>query len=91
MEGAKADTLVHVPGAESLQGLQKVVGEGNGAVRGGMRVRLLARFGEKDHRTFPPKARGITEEETGHIAFLAIYRLERHNQYNRNTFLYQNC
>ena len=26
-----------------------------------------------------------------HIAFLAIYRLERHNQYNRNTFLYQNC
>ena len=26
-----------------------------------------------------------------HIAFLAIYRLERHNQYNGNTFLYQNC
>ena len=26
-----------------------------------------------------------------HIVFLAIYRLERHNQYNRNTFLYQNC
>ena len=26
-----------------------------------------------------------------HIVFLAIYRLERHNQYNGNTFLYQNC
>ena len=67
MKGAKTDTLVHVPGTESLQGHQKVVGEGNGAVRGRMRVRLLARFGEKDHSTFPPKARGIAEEETGPV------------------------
>ena len=26
-----------------------------------------------------------------HIVFLALCRLEKHNQYNRNTFLYQNC
>ena len=42
--------------------------------------------GEKEYRTVLSKF-----QTDSHIAFLAIYRLERHNQYNRNTFLYQNC
>ena len=39
-----------------------------------------------------PKVRHKREKNIDtHIAFLAIYRLERHNQYNENTFLYQKC
>ena len=32
VKGAKADTLINVPGTQSFQGLQKIVGEGNGTV-----------------------------------------------------------
>ena len=54
VEGAKADTLVYVPRTEPLQGLQKVIGEGNRAIGDGVGVRLLVGLGEKDHGALPP-------------------------------------
>ena len=32
VKGAEADTLINVPGTQLFQGLQKLVGEGNGMV-----------------------------------------------------------
>ena len=55
VEGTEPDTLVDVPGAELLKRLQEVVGEGDRAVGGRLRVGIFSRLGKKDHRTFLPK------------------------------------
>ena len=54
VEGLQPDTLLTMPRTQPFQSLEEVVGKGNGAVGGGMGVRILARFGEVNHRTFFP-------------------------------------
>ena len=52
---AKPDALVHVPGAEPLQGLEKIVGKGNGTVGGRVRVGHFAGFGKEDNHALLPE------------------------------------
>ena len=59
MERGKEDTLLDMPRAETFQGLEEVVGEGDGTIGGGMGVVFPARLGEEDHTAFPPKAWGV--------------------------------
>ena len=56
-----------MPGAKPLKRLQKVVGEGDRAVGGRLRVGVLARFGKKNHRTLLPKTGRVPKIEAGSV------------------------
>ena len=56
VDGGETNTLLHMPGAEPLQGFEKVIGEGDGTVRRRMGVGGLARFREEDDIALLPEA-----------------------------------